>query len=388
MSAYRPLFDDARARRLVAASLTGRLATGMLALPLLLVAREAAGSFAGAGIAAGLSSAGVALSSPVRGRLVDRVGARRALPPIAAAQAAALAAMALAHDIVLVSALALVVGLTAPPLVAAMRSRWQALLGERDPRLQQAYAFEAAAQVGVFMVGPLVAAGLVATIGARGALGAAAALAFCGSLAFARLADDARRAEGPLLVGGLGPIRERRLRDLVAVTVLSDALFGFQEVAIVAFAHERGRDAVAGGLFAILAGSSVAFGAAYGARTWAAPPRRRLLWLLLAGAALQLPLLAAGSVAALAALLVAAGAPSAAQWATVSVAIDEVAPASTEAYTWFSTANAAGVALGAAVAGPLVAAHGPDAGFLAGAVALLLAAAVLAARGAPRRPLA
>jgi hypothetical protein len=60
------------AGRLVAASLTGRLCTGILSLPLILLAREASGSYAAAGAAAGAFSVGVAVSAPLRGRRCRR----------------------------------------------------------------------------------------------------------------------------------------------------------------------------------------------------------------------------------------------------------------------------------------------------------------------------
>jgi hypothetical protein len=77
-------------------------------------------------------------------------------------------------------------------------------------------------------------------------------------------------------------------------------------------------------------------------------------------------------------LLLLAGAPSAAQWATASVALDGVTPTGqgAEAATWLSSANAAGIALGGVVAGGLVERQGPSAAFV-GAAALAIAAAVV-----------
>jgi MFS family permease len=91
LGSYRPLFTSARARRLVATSLSARLAVGMLGLPMILTVRDATGSYAAAGLVSGAWSVGVAVSSPLRGRLVDRRGSRRALPPLALVSAGALA---------------------------------------------------------------------------------------------------------------------------------------------------------------------------------------------------------------------------------------------------------------------------------------------------------
>jgi hypothetical protein len=63
LGAYRPLFRSGRARRLVATSLSARLAIGMLGLPLVLTVRDATGSYAVAGLVSGAWSAGVAVGA-------------------------------------------------------------------------------------------------------------------------------------------------------------------------------------------------------------------------------------------------------------------------------------------------------------------------------------
>ena len=169
LSAYRPLFRQAAARRLVASSLSARLAVGVFTLPLVLVAEGATGSYALAGLVTGTWDLGVALSAPLRGRLVDRVGTRRAIPPLTLVSAGALGVLPLlaqAESAWLLVPAALLSGLSMPPFVASMRLEWQALLGAGDPRLAQAYAFESSAQVGLFVIGPLLAAAGVALVGA------------------------------------------------------------------------------------------------------------------------------------------------------------------------------------------------------------------------------
>ena len=136
LSAYRPLFRQAGARRLVASSLSARLAVGVFTLPLVLVAEGATGSYALAGVVTGTWDLGVALSAPLRGRLVDRVGARRALPPLTLVSAGALGVLPLlaqAESVWLLAPAALLSGLSMPPFVASMRLEWQALLGAGRP---------------------------------------------------------------------------------------------------------------------------------------------------------------------------------------------------------------------------------------------------------------
>src|SRR4051794_41839078 len=65
---------------------------GMQPLGLLLLAREATGSYGQASIVVAGTAIGTATISPLRGKAVDRRGASRVLPGFAAAYAAAVAA--------------------------------------------------------------------------------------------------------------------------------------------------------------------------------------------------------------------------------------------------------------------------------------------------------
>jgi len=386
LGAYRPLLADPAARRLVAASLTGRLSIGVLDLPLVVAVERVSGSYAVAGAAVGAHAAGLALSAPLRGRLLDRRGTSAGMPPLVAVNVAALAALPLAAgagSAVAMLVLAALAGASSPSFAAAMRVEWQRLLAGRDgpPLLERAYAFETSAQVSVFIAGGLVAALGLATVGARGTLLACAVLTAAGGAAFAALArapGTPRRAGAPRR----SPIAVPGVRTLVLATALADVGLGAIDVAVIAFADERGDAAVAGLLLALFAASAAASAIASGARAWRAPPPRRLVVVLAVLAAAVAALSLAASLAALAVLLAVAGAPSAAQWTTVSVALDAVAPpgAGAEAYNWLSTANATGFALGGLAAGVAVEAGGPATAFLAAASCIALAAGVVAAR--------
>lgn len=379
---YRSVLGVAGARRLVLTSLGGRLSFGLFDLALVLLVERATGSFALAGAAIGLHAAGIAVSAPLRGRLLDRLGARRVLPPLVFAHALSVAALPAAGSAeAVVILLAGIAGLTAPPLVAAMRLEWQRLLGIGSPRLATAYAFETVAQIGVFVVGPLVAAAGFALAGPEAPLLAAAVLVLGFGLWFARIAEaEPHPARAP--VRGLGSLRLGGVRTLVLTTLLADAALGIVDVAVIAFASERDSDAAGGVLLALFTTGAVVGGVGYGARSWRTPPMRRLIAVLGTFSVALLALALADSIAVLGALLLVAGAPSAAQWATTSVALDGVTPTGqgAEGATWLSSANAAGIAVGGVVAGALVEAQGTAAAFVcAGAAAAAAALVVLSA---------
>jgi predicted MFS family arabinose efflux permease len=381
---YGPLFTSARARRLVATSVSARFAVGMLALPLILTVRDATGSYAAAGLVSGAWSVGVAVGSPLRGRLVDRRGSRRALPPLALVSAGALAALPLVGETESVWALAPLAalsGLSMPPFVASMRVEWQGLLGEGHSRLTQAYAFESSLQVAMFVIGPLVAAAAVALVGPGATLAAAAALMLAGALAFASQAvvEPARDK-----VPGRSPIRLPGVLTLVLATLLADTALGVADVTLIAFADVQGSPEIGGVLIALFAGGSVVGGLTFGARTWPGSPSRQLATITAAASLAMAPLALADSLLAAAPLALLAGVPGAAQWAAASLTLDRASggSAGAEAYTWLSTANAVGIAVGSTVAGALVEASGPSLAFLAGCAATAAAAAFLIARRA------
>ena len=384
-TAYAPLFRSASARRLVAASLLSRLSfSGIFLLPLVLLAHAATGSYAVSGFALAAHAACFAVSGPPRGRIIDRHGARTALPPFVVVNAATIAALppaAGARAGWLLVALAGLAGLSIPPVGAAMRLEWQRLLGRGDERLTQAYAFEAASQVALFVVGPLSAGVAVAALGIGATLEISAFMAAIAGLAFA-LEAGAEPPPDKAHCGRLGPIRLPGVFTLVLAAALVDTGLGAVELTVTAFAQQHGESGAAGALLSVFAASSVLGGTFYGSRSWRSAPASRLALLACVGAAALLPLALAHSLFALACLLVVAGLPTTAQWAASSHALDTVAPpgGAAEAYTWLSTANGAGFAIGGLMAGTAVELAGTAAAFVTAAGLVAAAAIVLIAR--------
>jgi hypothetical protein len=113
--------------------------------------------------------------------------------------------------------------------------------------------------------------------------------------------------------------------------------------------------------------------------------RAKLVPLLIGLGAGHLALASAGSVLALAAVLLLAGATIAPTYATVFGLVDGAAPAGTmtEAFAWLNTAVAVGAAGGAASAGSVAEAAGPGAVFVLAGVAGTLVGLAATLRTAP-----
>ena len=98
LAPYRALLSLPGLRRLLGAALVGRLPQGMSSLAILLLIRGATGSYAAAGAAVGAYALASAAMAPLQGRLVDRFGRMRVLPPSAIGQGVVLVGLVLAAD--------------------------------------------------------------------------------------------------------------------------------------------------------------------------------------------------------------------------------------------------------------------------------------------------
>ena len=157
---YRAVLAERPIRRLLFASLSGRVAFAMLPLGLVLYAAAETDSTATAGMLVAAFAATSAFA-PARGRVVDRHG-----PPAlvafslacAAAVLALVAAASLGAPRAVLVLLAALSGLFAPPLGPFTRSGWGLALREREQRLQRAYALDSAGEEAALIVSPLAVA--------------------------------------------------------------------------------------------------------------------------------------------------------------------------------------------------------------------------------------
>jgi MFS family permease len=372
--------------RLLSAAVVGRMPTAMAGLAIVLLVREAGGSYAVAGGVAGAYSVALALTSPLLGRLVDRVGQTRVLAGCAVASALGFGALAAAGGRVpplALAGLAALAGASIPPLGACMRALWSDLLG-RDGQLQAAFAVESTVQELIFVIGPPLVALLAAAFSPAVAVLGTAALLLVGVGSFA--ATPVSRAWRPRrrAADWAGALRSPGIRAALVTIVLLATAFGTVDVTVVASAEQLGSRALAGPLLALWAVGSMVGGLAFGARASDRGPEQRMVGLLaLVVAGIALLSVAAGLVQ-LAAGMVLAGLGIAPAIACLYLLVDRLAPAGTvtEAFTWVTTAFASGIAAGNALGGALVQRVGTDRTFLVAAAGI--AAGTLLAR--LRRP--
>jgi MFS family permease len=393
MSRYAAILREPHVAALLAATVLARFPIGINALALVLYLEAERGSFAVAGAVAGALAAGSGIGAPVQGRLVDALGPRRVLVPLAAVHAAALGAIVAGTEAGLPGvALALgglLAGLAIPPTSSVLRAMWPSLLRGRPDLIQAAYALDSVMIELLFVAGPLVTAAVATVLSPAAALAVSAVSVMAGTAGFTALPparalrpDRARREAG--LLGALG---SPGVRTLVLTSLPAGIGIGICEVALPAFGDALGDAATGGLLLAVWSVGSAAGGLAYGAL--ANRPPLDLVHLVVA-ALLPLgllPLAAAPSLAVMALLVIPAGLFVAPLLATRNELIGWVAPrgARTEAYTWPLTAFVGGIAIGSALAGVIVEAASWRTAFLAaGAFAAVGAALAVARRGTIR----
>jgi predicted MFS family arabinose efflux permease len=371
----------AGARRLFAASIAARLPLAMLGIGLLVHAQQLSGSFAQAGLVAGAYAIALGVGGPMLGQLVDRRGQTTVLLASASIAAALLVTIALlpagAPLAVLVS-LAAGIGLATPPVGACLRTQLPALLSNPGA-IRSAYALEASLVELTYIFGPPLALciGALWSSGAALAIGGLALLAATAAFAAQPASRNWQSAPTDRLSRG-GSLRTPAMRTLVIVLIAVGVLLGADEVAVIATAKTLHSTVSAAPLFAVWGVGSFLGGLFVtrlggGART--AAGLALLLGALTAGHLALIP--ADGSVLALGAVLLFAGATIAPTEATLSAMVDTAAPDGTvtEAFAWLATAMAVGSAAGAAGAGIVADRAGPTAAFAlaggAGALALL-----------------
>ena len=372
------------ALRLFAISVLARLPLPTFSIGLLVHARHLTGSFTAAGLVAGTYGAALGIGGPFLGRLVDRCGQTLVLTGSAAASAALVGAIALmpaGAPVPALVALAFGIGLASPPLGACLRTALPRILPDQEA-VRASYTLDATVVELTWILGPPLVLALGAATSTGMALAASGAVLLVATAAFA--AEPASRGWRPS--GGDrgrgGSLRSPAMRTLVLVLIAVGVLFGAVEVGVAAATARLGSTSAAGPLLGLWGAGSLIGGLA-AVRLGTGLRGASGLALVLAALACGHLLLvaAAGSVLAMAAVLVLGGSAIAPTYAVVYAMVDDAAPAGTETevFAWLGTAVAIGAALGSAIAGSAADHAGPAAAFAlaaaAGAVSVLLVVA-------------
>lgn len=375
------------ARALLVAQIPARAPIAIIGLAIVLFVREHIGSYGIAGLTAGVFGLTLAVSAPLLGRLIDRVGLVSIVLPTTALHAAAIVGLVITGlnggGTPLLLICAAVAGAALPPLGSISRALWPRIIeeggGEPD-LLSTALAVEGILIEMLFTVGPLITATVALLADPAYALLLAPALLTLGLSLLLPLSPvrSWRVSEDASGHGMLGALRSRGLLTLMLCTLPMGFCFGAVEVTLPAFAEDQGSRALGGLLIAAWSFGSALGGLTYGAIDWQGSLARRysrLAMLLPLGFA---PLALAPSMTVMAAFAWVAGLSIAPVLTAGNQIVGDLASqgTETEAYTWPITSLVTGIAAGNAAAGLIVTHAGLNEAFLTGTAAAVLAAAI------------
>jgi MFS family permease len=382
LAGYRAFFALPDVGRLVAMAMLARMPLGTHGLALLLHVRGLTDSFATAGSAVGVYLGAGAVTAPIVGRIVDRIGPRIPLLVMGTVCPVALlfvlAARPLALGAPLILLFAGIGGAFAPPITVVTRTMWRYRFEHDGEARRTAFAVDAVLVELAFTLGPALVALVVAVASATVAYGVAFVFTALAVPVF--LASPALRywrIDAGVERHLLGPLTAPRLLLVYLVCTLLLFSLGLVEVAYPAFATAIGATALSGVLLAINSTGSAIGGLAYGGLRIAMPIERQLrLLLVLLAISLGLQMFAAHPLL-LAVLGLLAGLFIAPALTAVTLLVSANAPPryATEAFTWSATCIVAGVGAGMAVGGEVVERSGAAGVFAAAAIASLVAAA-------------
>lgn len=376
--------------RLLAGTLLGRLPNGMAPIALALLATRSGGSLTFAGALSALYVLASALSQPVKGRLMDRLGQTRVSGPAAAIKATSLlvlSTVSAADQATLVTALVATAGFCTPPLEAGLRALWSTVLPHPAQR-RVALALDTGTQGLLYVIGPVVVATLVSLGSPSTALVATAAAGITGAAVVLTCPASLNWKPTRSASGTSSPLRHPGLRVLFLALASTGVSVGAVTVWAVALAEQHHTDLLSGLIPAAFSTGSLIGGLLFSRRAWPGSLTAQLLVSAAAFAAGWLPLLAQPGPPATVLLVLLPGMFLPLVTACSYMSAESLAPAGsvTEAYAWLILAYGVGTAAGTALGGTL-AAH-PAAGPAlpaAGAATAFVLLATLRSRLTPSR---
>ncbi|MFC0681001.1 MFS transporter [Lysobacter korlensis] len=348
--------------RIIAAQLLARFPSGMLSLAILLHVERVHDSYGAAGLVLAATSIGQGIAGPLTSRWMGRWGMRPVLLLTITVCAAAVTTIALVEmPVVLYMLVALIAGLSYPPVQPAVRTIYPKMVTSRQ--LTPLFSLDASAQELIWIGGPVIATFVSTQISTVLGILLAVIFLLAGGVWFVA-SPEVGRIRIPRTKRSFGTVMKRPPVLLVtAVGFLMIAAAAAVEAGVVATFGHGGPEA--GFVLAIWALGSLASGLALGhlpVSQWSLPRRTGMLFVGLALATfsqdfwwmtISLLVSSIGFAPALAVM-----------FATVSASVRFSDTA--EAYGWVGTGQLIGAAVGSALAGFLIDSAGPVGAFWTG----------------------
>ncbi len=360
--------------RLIATQLLARSPAGMFSLGMLMHIEHSHGNYTAAGAVLAAFSIGMAIAGPIVSRQLSRFGTSPVLLACLALTTTCLVPIVVTRlPLWLTLVLAVVGGMTIPPIVPTVRTLYPKLVEQHQ--ITALFSLDAAMQEIIWVLGPVAITTMVVTLGSSTAMLVVIALQLCGVVLFI-IQPAVRELRIPKASARLGKVLANpSVLLMTGASMLLIGAWASMEAAVVAWFGEG--SLLAGVAIAISAAGSFVGGLMVGHRPLGRWSLALRLLVVLTG--LALAVLVSGFWGLALAMFV-AGLGTAPALAAVSSAIAEsVSFADTaEAYGWITTGQLIGAAAGSAAAGIAIDNVGGQGGMLVsmfiGAAAVLVAA--------------
>ena len=363
MSSYANLLKTPGVARIITAQLTARFPFGMLSLAFLLHIEHIHDSYGAAGLVLAATSIGQAVAGPLTSRWMGRWAMRPVLILTTVVCASAVGAIALFEmSVPLYMLVALVAGLSMPPVQPAVRTIYPKMVNSRQ--LTPLFSLDASAQEIIWVLGPVMTVFVAIQVNTQTAILVAMAFMVGGGLWFIS-SPEVGRVRIPRSRRKLGVVLKRPSVLLATVTgfLLIGACAAVEAGVVATFGHGGSESGIVLGIFAL---GSLIGGLSLGhvpIGPWALA--RRML-----GVAIGMSLaIVSLDFWWLSVTLLIAGigiAPAlAVMFAIVSASVKFSETA--EAYGWVGTGQLIGAALGSALAGFMIDNSGAPGAFVVAA---------------------
>ncbi|MCD4549999.1 MFS transporter [Schaalia sp. lx-260] len=393
-SAYSQILKIPGAARFSLAGAVLRTPMSMMGISTILSVKAIYGNYTIAGLLTASSIVAAAITAPILARLVDRHGQLRTMGPSLTVCGISVIALItcffLAAPLWLVFIFSIISGATSGSPGALVRSRWLKVTASSPTHLPTAYALESAIDELIYIVGPILATILGASIHPTTGLVLSALCTSVGGYAFLsqRSTEPTPMTHTDEHTSAPSVLRDPAVIVLVLTYIGAGALFGANDVSVIAFAEEQGAPAYSGILLAVFALGSLCAALIYGSRTWLHP-----LWKLFAVGVFALALgvstfLCANNLWVLGTVMLISGLTCAPTLTNVNMIITKIVRPQqlTEGLAWMSTSLTLGVSLGSAVAGPAIDSSSSYGGFIVMVIfAWIMVAVMLAGLSRLRR---
>lgn len=370
MGPYTALAKAPGVIRVVVTQLVARFPFGMMSLAFVMHIEAVHNSYAIAGIALAAETIGAAISGPLLSRKIGPWGVRRVILIAATISGLAMIAIATFDSPPLVMILlALLVGLTSPPIQAAVRTIYPTLVPKKQ--LTSLFSLDATAQEIIWVVGPLLATLLAAQVSTAFAVIVMGAMQIFGSLMF--LANrEVREIVIPVSTRKMGGVLKNKIVIAnVVVGMLLVGSFSGVEVGSVAVLDNK---ALAGAVIAALSVGSILGGVFLGPRARTPWALSKYLVIILFGYALVFLNPTDALWLAICFFIAGIGIAPALGVLGAIVATSLKMSDTAEAYGWIATGQLMGFAAGAALAGIAIETVSPESALL---IALVFGVATL-----------